>query len=243
MDATAGAGLGTVLGIWAHPDDEAYLSSGLMAKAVAAGSRVVCVTATRGEGGSLDPQRWPPENLAAVRAGELQRCLSMLGVDEHIFLDLPDVDWDTPLPESGAGEVASIMQRVRPDTVLTFGPDGMTNHEGHKSVSRWATDAFHEHAPEGAALYYAAYSKAWGEEWLPALVRLGAFREGAEPPVVDDAELHLDLLLTGDLLELKLAAVREHHSQVAGLVAVFGEDEWTRALARESFRRAELPAR
>ena len=87
-----GASLGTVLGVWAHPDDEAYLSSGLMAQAAASGSRVVCVTATRGEGGSLDPERWPPESLGDIRAAELQRCLSLLGVEEHIFLELPDVD-------------------------------------------------------------------------------------------------------------------------------------------------------
>ena len=43
------AELGTILGIWAHPDDEAYLSAGLMALARDNGQRVVCVTATRGE--------------------------------------------------------------------------------------------------------------------------------------------------------------------------------------------------
>ncbi len=46
-----GGDLGTILGVWAHPDDEAYLSAGLMATAIAAGRRVVCVTATRGRGG------------------------------------------------------------------------------------------------------------------------------------------------------------------------------------------------
>ena len=40
--------LGTVLGIWAHPDDEVYLSGGLMAMARDRGQRVVCVTATLG---------------------------------------------------------------------------------------------------------------------------------------------------------------------------------------------------
>lgn len=227
--------------MWAHPDDEAYLSSGLMAQAAAAGSRVVCVTATRGEGGSLDLKRWPPETLAEVRSAELERCLSMLGVQEHIFLDLPDVDWHTPLPDAGADAVASIMEQVAPDTVLTFGPDGITNHEGHKSVSRWATDAFRMHAARGASLYYAAYSRDWVSEFLPDLVALGAFRDGAEPPVYNDDELDLDLDLECDLelLQLKSAAIREHRSQIAGLAAAFGEERWTRAMGRESFRRAE----
>ena len=47
------ADLGTILGVWAHPDDDIYLSAGLMAAAVEAGQRVVDVTATRGEGGSM----------------------------------------------------------------------------------------------------------------------------------------------------------------------------------------------
>ena len=52
---TDAAELGTVLGIWAHPDDEAFLSAGLMAAARDAGQRVVCVTATLGEHGTDDP--------------------------------------------------------------------------------------------------------------------------------------------------------------------------------------------
>ncbi|HEX3261549.1 MAG TPA: PIG-L family deacetylase, partial [Pseudonocardia sp.] len=52
---TDAARLGTVLGIWAHPDDEAFLSAGLMAAARDAGQRVVCVTATLGEHGTSDP--------------------------------------------------------------------------------------------------------------------------------------------------------------------------------------------
>ncbi len=49
------AEIGTLLGVWAHPDDEAYLSSGLMAEVRDQGGRVVVVTATRGEHGTDDP--------------------------------------------------------------------------------------------------------------------------------------------------------------------------------------------
>jgi LmbE family N-acetylglucosaminyl deacetylase len=41
-----------MLGVWAHPDDEAYLSTVLMHRIVESGGRVVVVTATRGELGS-----------------------------------------------------------------------------------------------------------------------------------------------------------------------------------------------
>src|SRR5687768_12025461 len=82
--------LGTIMGIWAHPDDEAYLSGGLMAVARDAGSRVVCVTATRGELGSPDPQAWPPDRLAAERTRELEQCLKVLDVREHEWLGYQD---------------------------------------------------------------------------------------------------------------------------------------------------------
>ena len=66
--------LGTILGIWAHPDDETWLCAGLMARAARAGDRVVCVTATRGELGSPDEERWPSgAPLAAVRTAEMER--------------------------------------------------------------------------------------------------------------------------------------------------------------------------
>ena len=82
---------GTILSVWAHPDDETYLAAGLMAAAVQAGQRVVCVTATRGELGSTDPDRWPPgEALAAVRTLEMERALAFFGVTEHHWLDYPD---------------------------------------------------------------------------------------------------------------------------------------------------------
>ena len=79
--------LGTMLGVWAHPDDETYLTAGLMAQAVRDGRRVVCVTATRGEGGSMDEERWPSATMGEVREAELMRCFEILGVTEHHWLD------------------------------------------------------------------------------------------------------------------------------------------------------------
>src|SRR5437764_10756795 len=115
------AALGTVLGIWAHPDDEAYLSAGIMAAAVDAGQRVVCVTATRGELGSLDEERWPLDTLAAVREKELDACLGVLGVTEHVWLDYRDGGCDAVPVDEAANRLVAMLDDVRPDTVLTFG--------------------------------------------------------------------------------------------------------------------------
>lgn len=229
--------LGTILGVWAHPDDDIYLSSGLMAVAAAAGNRVVDVTATRGEGGSMDEERWPPERMADVRTAEMRRSLDILGVEEHRFLDGPvDVDMQTPLDGSGASQVRDIMLEVEPDTVLTFGPDGMTGHEGHKSVSRWASDAFDDVAKAGARLLHAIVTPEWAETWLPRLEPFGIFLPGT-PPIAEADELAIDYTLPGDVLELKFRAIQAHESQVEGLVGVFGDHmrEW---MAVEYFRLA-----
>src|SRR3972149_4024697 len=129
---------GTTLGVWAHPDDETYLTAGLVARAVRNGSRVVCITATRGEGGSMDEEVWPPETMGEVRTAEMERSLQILGVSEHHWLDLPDIDMDTALPEGGYEKVRALVAEVRPDPILTFGPEGMTGPGAHRSVThRW----------------------------------------------------------------------------------------------------------
>lgn len=227
--------LGTILGVWAHPDDETYLSAGIMARAVRAGSRVVCVTATRGEGGSPDEARWPPATMGEVRTRELLQSLAVLGVTEHVFLDLPDIDMDTPLPESGAARVAEIMAEVEPDTVLTFGPDGMTGHAAHQSVSRWATEAFEAVARPGARLLYATNTPDWAAEWLPRLAPLDLYRPGT-PPVTPRRDLAFEPGLGDELLDLKLAAFNAHESQIEGLVSLFGSDGLRAAFDEEAYR-------
>lgn len=231
--------LGTVLGIWAHPDDDIYLSSGLMAAAARDGSRVVDVTATRGEGGSMDEERWPSATMGEVRTRELLRSLEILGVEEHHFLDGPvDVDMDAHLDEAGAAQVRLILDEVQPDTVLTFGPDGMTGHLAHMDVSRWATEAFRAVAPAGARLYYATYTPAWIDEWVPKLAPFDIFRPGT-PPVTPAEELGIDFRMPEDLQALKVQALAAHESQLEGLLEVFGQDGLRAAMGSEYFRLAE----
>jgi LmbE family N-acetylglucosaminyl deacetylase len=231
--------LGTVLGVWAHPDDETYLSAGLFAHAADHGSRVVDITATRGEGGSMDEERWPPETMGEVREKELIRSLELLGVTEHYWLDLPDVDMETGLPEVGAGRVLHLMEKIQPDTVLTFGPDGMTGHEGHKTVSHWATEAFRAAAPAGAKLYYATQTPEFAAEWVPKLEPFNIFLPGS-PPVTPRDELGLAYTVQGGELERKIKAIQAHASQIEGLLEVFGEEGFRSFMGEENYALAEV---
>jgi LmbE family N-acetylglucosaminyl deacetylase len=227
--------LGTILGVWAHPDDDIYLSSGLMVEGVRAGGRVVDVTATRGEGGSMDESRWPPAEMGVVRTKELLRSLEILGVREHRFLEGPvDVDMEASLDGAGAAQVLEIVRQVQPDTILTFGPEGMTGHQGHKDVSRWATDAFHAAAPPGASLYHAVMAPEIQEEWLPRLEPFGIFLPGTPRPIARE-EIELAYHLPDDVLDLKVQAIAAHESQIEGLLEVFGEDGFKSFMREECF--------
>jgi LmbE family N-acetylglucosaminyl deacetylase len=232
------ASLGTMLGVWGHPDDETYLTAGLMAAGIIAGSRVACVTATRGEEGSWDEERWPTSEMGKVRQAELLRSLEILGVSEHEWLDYYDGTCASVDLEEGTGKVEAIMQRVRPSSVFTFGPDGMTGHSDHKTVCAWTTEAFHRSAPNGAKLYYATMTPDWAEEFVPRMNRFNVFMEPGTPPVTPRDQLAIDFVLPPDLLELKLEAIAAHVSQVEGMLNFFGKDFFRTAHREELFRLA-----
>jgi LmbE family N-acetylglucosaminyl deacetylase len=228
--------LGTILGVWAHPDDETYLCGGLMARAVRAGDRVVCVTATRGELGSPDEERWPSgPQLAAVRTAEMQDALAYLGVTEHQWLDYPDGGCADVDQDEAVRRVTELMAQVQPDTVLTFGPDGMTGHDDHKAVYRWATEAFARVSKPGAQLLYATNTPEWLARFRAPMDEQNVFM-GAEPPCTPVDELVVNLALTGDLLEAKLGAIRSMTSQVEPLIQALGEEFFREGMAEESFR-------
>ena len=139
--------LGSVLGVWGHPDDEAYLSAGLMMGALAAGNRAVCITATHGEAGFPDDDPRSLAERAAVRELELDACLDVLGVTEHEWMPYPDGACDRIPDAEPVERLCELIEEVRPDSVLTFSPDGQTGHVDHIAASRWTTLACRRAAP------------------------------------------------------------------------------------------------
>ncbi|MBL7498392.1 PIG-L family deacetylase [Frankia sp. CNm7] len=241
MNRSRIADLGTVLTIWAHPDDETYLAGGLMAAAVAAGQRVVCVSATAGELGTDDPVAWPPERLAAVRRLEAAAALAVLGVQEHRFLGLPDggLDlWD----DVGARLVSELIDEIRPDTVVTFGPDGFTFHPDHLAVHRWVRAAW-EARGRGFRLLETAWTAESLERFGALSARIGVFMTDERPVGVPAAALSEHLPLAGPALDRKVTALRAMASQVEPTVGAFGLDLFTAWVAEEGFVDAARTAR
>ena len=223
--------LGTIVSVWAHPDDEAYLCGGIMAMAAAAQSRVICVTATRGELGVTDPTRWPPEQLPSIREAELAECLRILGVTEHRWLGYPDGSCDSVDAEIAVENIAKIISDVAADTVLTFPPDGQTGHPDHIAVHHWAVEAVRRTGI--GALHVVANTQEWLDDHLALWTELGAIV--GEPPVAWTGPLSIDLAVTGKLLEIKYAALAAQASQTEVLRGVIGEQTYREIIQRERF--------
>ena len=225
--------LGTILGVWAHPDDECYLSAGLMAVARETGARVVCVTATRGERGTDDPGNWPPDRLAPVREQELDRSMSILGVDEHRWLDHCDGEVGEVPDEVGVVQLEEIIAEVRPDTVITFGPDGMTGHCDHVTVGRWATLAA-QRVDGGARVLHAATDCSVLADVDHHFDTFPVYGDDG-PPMVSRDSAALVLELPESIIEQKIAALRAQASQTEPLVAHMGEVDYRRWVSVEVF--------
>lgn len=146
----------TLLGIYAHPDDEIIGAGGTLARYAAAGARVALVIATRGEAGEIQrPGSATPETLPQVREQEMRCSAAALGVADLIFLDYrdsgmagsPDNDNPDALINAPAGEVVSklvaIMRRLQPQVVHTFEPYGGYGHPDHVAIHHHTVAAFH----------------------------------------------------------------------------------------------------
>lgn len=240
------ASLGTILGVWAHPDDEAYLSAGLMALARRHGQRVAVVTATEGEAGNPDPVRWSAAELVRQRRLELTAALAAVDVPAswHLNLGLPDGGLAAVDPLVGAAAVIRVVERVRPDTIVTFGPDGITGHPDHVAVSSWTTAAW-QATGRRAKLLHTTLTTDFHRKWGPLNDRMAVWMPGAVPPSTEQDELVIAIHCSGALLDQKMAALRAHHTQTSGLIAAVRPGIFARWWATEAFvdggARAECP--
>jgi LmbE family N-acetylglucosaminyl deacetylase len=217
--------LGTVLMIWAHPDDETYLAGGLSAALSDAGQRVVCVTATRGAaGGDAD-----------VRGRELEAALRVLGVSEHHWLEYDDGDCASVDPTQAATRLGRLLDDVRPDTVITFGQDGFTGHPDHRAVNGW-TDLAIAGARETPRLLHPVARPQPLDADLDE--NFNVFELG-RPRTCSDDELALLLELDEELLDRKVEALLRQWSQTGGLVEAVGLERFRTWVSQEAF--AEPP--
>ncbi len=131
--------MATVVAFHAHPDDEVILTGGTLARAAAAGHRVVLVTATDGRVHDDDGD---------VRLNELRSSASILGVHRLECLGYADSGYGPdfyPDPpgrvrfgradvDGAAGRLAEILREEAADLLLSYERNGGYGHRDHVQV-------------------------------------------------------------------------------------------------------------
>ena len=132
----------TLVAVFAHPDDEAFGTGGTLARYSAEGCQVHLVTATRGEAGQIsEPNLATRANLPHVREQELRCACEAYGAHPPRFLDYVDGQLTIVHQGQAVGKLVRIIRDLRPQVLITFGPDGIYGHYDHIAVHRWATIA------------------------------------------------------------------------------------------------------
>ncbi len=141
--------------ILAHPDDESLGTGGILAKYAAEGVETYLVTATRGERGWYGDEREHPglDVLGRTREAELRAAADVLGIRQVHFLDYIDGDLDSAHPAEVIAKIAGHVRRVKPDVVVTFGPEGSYGHPDHIAISQFTTAALMEAADPNSNYY------------------------------------------------------------------------------------------
>lgn len=215
--------LGSIMGVWAHPDDETFTMAGIMAQAIANGQAVVCLTATKGEAGSHDVKRWPPDTIAEVRANELFAALKELGVTKHHWLGYVDGCCHQISDDNAADKIAKMISYYKPDSIFTFGPEGMTGHLDHQSVSRW-TDLALSKSGHKANVYHAVNVQDRYDALMKADKYLNIFFNIDEPPVVDRKKCTVAIDLPPKLFGKKIRALKVMPSQTERMFELFDKN-------------------
>ena len=226
-----------LLAVLAHPDDESLGVGGTLAKYAAEGVEVFLLTATRGDAGRFRGHRpGTPEHpgrpaLAAIREAELRTAAAVLGVREVSLLDYHDGGLDRVDPRDAVAQIAVHLRRIRPDVVVTFGPEGAYGHPDHIAISQFTTAAVSRAADPGFAgadgparhaphavpkLYYLAWPASTWAAYQAAIGTLSCTVDGVERQATPWPDWAITTVLdTRDCWSTVSRAISCHESQVA----------------------------
>ncbi|MBB6098431.1 N-acetyl-1-D-myo-inositol-2-amino-2-deoxy-alpha-D-glucopyranoside deacetylase [Deinobacterium chartae] len=242
----------SLLAVFAHPDDEAFRCGGTLARYAAQGVRVTLACTTRGEAGKItDPALGEVEDIGILREAELRDACRHLGIDEPVFLGYRDsgrgerLRKDDPLASINAdpiemeARILEVIERVRPQVMLTFDPHGIYGHPDHLAVHRAATAAFHSAGrfPDPPRrLFYTAQTF----EEMQRLQTEGGLGvlAGLEPPTYGVSEDTIAARIdVAEFAARKRAGLRAHRSQTGPLSTLGTMPEAATAplYARETF--------
>jgi LmbE family N-acetylglucosaminyl deacetylase len=122
--------------VLAHPDDESLAVGGTLLRYAAEGVETSVVCATLGERGRFGDavERPPADVVARVREQELRAAAGQLGVRDVSVLGYPDGGLDRADAAEISERIAAHIRRLRPQAVITFGPEGLYGHPDHIAI-------------------------------------------------------------------------------------------------------------
>lgn len=209
-----------VLCLFAHPDDESFGPGGTIAKWAAEGASIYVCCATRGEIG----QNATDEHTGALREKELFCASKILGVKNVTFLDYIDGsigNKDVPVLRK---IIESHINKIKPDTLLTFHLNGVSGHLDHVAMANATTSAF-DNTTHPKKLYYYTLLKSYTDTMSDYFIH---FPDGFEKSQIDE------IVDVSDYLDTKKKAMMEHKSQMGDVVRIL--ESWeTRDASREHF--------
>ncbi len=144
-----------MIGVFAHPDDEAFGPSGTLLKLAHEGYAIHLILLTNGEAGT-NPDNVP--DLGSVRLGEWHAASAILGAVSTHALHLPDGTLETVDGQTLREMVTRLVHDILATysepvecSLMSFEPHGLTGHRDHIIASHLATELA-EH--EGLAAWY-----------------------------------------------------------------------------------------
>ena len=156
----------TIVSVFAHPDDENQIGS-VLAKYARKGSRVYVIIATDGKYGTRVTKIPEGDTLGAIRQKESICACKKLGIEPPIFLSLDRLDTKNGVRsylnnhKKFLGELRKYIDSLKPDVLITFGPDGEYGHSEHIVVGASVTEVL---LKEGWVEKYPLYFFAWKKE-------------------------------------------------------------------------------
>ncbi len=180
--------------IIAHPDDESLAMGGTLAKYARGGVEVSLVVATRGERGWRGPDSENPGEgvVGVLRERELREASGVLGVSHLALLDYLDGDLDQAEDAKVVAKIVTLLRSLRPQVVITFGPEGLYGHPDHIAISQFtsaavlcAADPDYRRARHVAPhlvskLYYRVATGEWFAHYMPVFGELVMRIDGVE---------------------------------------------------------------
>lgn len=187
--------------VYAHPDDETFLSGCLIRRLADEGEPPVLLLATRGDAGRQGLTRAENrQELAELREQEINVAAQILGISTVEHLKWPDGQLDEVDFQTLVQGVISFIQQHEIEHVFTFAEDGGNGHRDHIAISKATTAAVHSgDCPSVRKLYYA----------VSPLLRM----QGHQPSIIVDTE---------ELWTVKAAALKAHHTQHVTIGRYFG---------------------